>query len=143
MFPLTLIQLLVLIFFFSQWYFSIKFLFSGEWNLGTYIFNEWSRLLMGFPSGSVVKRLLANSGDSGDSGSIPGLGHSPAEGNGNPLQYSCLENFQRQGSLTSYSIGVTKESDLSDWAHTGFLWLHVLVQLWTQRCFSVYFLITF
>jgi len=43
---------------------------------------------MGFPGGSVVKNLLASAGDTG---SIPGLGRSPGEGNGNPLQYSCLE----------------------------------------------------
>ena len=40
----------------------------------------------GFPGGS-VKNLPANAGDTG---SIPGLGRSPGEGNGNPLQYSCL-----------------------------------------------------
>jgi len=42
-----------------------------------------------FTGGSVVKNLLASAGDTG---SIPGLGRSPGEGNGNPLQYSCLEN---------------------------------------------------
>ena len=41
----------------------------------------------------MVKNLPANSGDMRDTGSIPGLGRSPAEGNGNPLQYSCLENI--------------------------------------------------
>ena len=40
----------------------------------------------------MVKNPPANAGDSGDTGSIPGLGRSPGEGNGNPLQYSCLEN---------------------------------------------------
>ena len=40
----------------------------------------------------MVKNLPANAGDTGDAGSVPGLGRSPAEGNGNPLQYSCLEN---------------------------------------------------
>ena len=40
----------------------------------------------------VVKNLPANAGDIRDMGSIPGLGRSPGEGNGNPLQYSCLEN---------------------------------------------------
>ena len=40
----------------------------------------------------VVKKPPANAGDIRDSGSIPGLGRSPGEGNGNPLQYSCLEN---------------------------------------------------
>ena len=43
---------------------------------------------MGFPGGSVVKSLPANAGDSGDRGSIPELGRSPGEGNGDPLQYS-------------------------------------------------------
>ena len=44
-----------------------------------------------FPGGAVVKKLPANTGDAGDTGSIPGLGRSPGGGNGNPLQYSCLE----------------------------------------------------
>ena len=48
--------------------------------------------LWGFPGGSLVKNLPDNEGDSGDTGSIPGMGRSPREGNGNPLQYSCLEN---------------------------------------------------
>ena len=43
----------------------------------------------GFPSGSEVKDLPTNAGDTG---SIPGSGRSPGEGNGNPLQYSCLGN---------------------------------------------------
>ena len=42
--------------------------------------------------GSVVKNLPTNAGDTGDMGSVPGLGRSPGEGNGNPLQYSCLGN---------------------------------------------------
>ena len=40
----------------------------------------------------VIKNTPANTGDTGDPGLIPGLGRSPAEGNGNPLQYSCLGN---------------------------------------------------
>ena len=47
---------------------------------------------MGFPGGVVVKNLPANAGDPGDSGSTPGSGRSPRGGNGNPLQYSLLEN---------------------------------------------------
>ena len=42
-----------------------------------------------FPDGSEGK---ASAYNAGDSGSIPGSGRSPGEGNGNPLQYSCLEN---------------------------------------------------
>ena len=45
---------------------------------------------LGFPGGSVVKN--AKAGAAGDMGLIPGLEKSPAGGNGNPLQYSCLEN---------------------------------------------------
>ena len=41
----------------------------------------------------VVKNLTAIAGDTGDVGLIPGSGRSPREGNGNPLQYSCLENL--------------------------------------------------
>ena len=46
-------------------------------------------LPMGFPGGLDGKASACNVGDPG---SIPGLGRSPGEGNGNPLQYSCLEN---------------------------------------------------
>ena len=46
-------------------------------------------LLLDFPGGSDSK---ASAYNVGDPGSIPGLGRSPGEGNGNPLQYSCLEN---------------------------------------------------
>ena len=44
-----------------------------------------------------VKSLPANAGDTGDAGSIPGLGRSPSIGNSNPLQYSCLENPTDRG----------------------------------------------
>ena len=46
-------------------------------------------LLQGFPDSSIGKESACNTGDLG---SILGLGRSPGEGNGNPLQYSCLEN---------------------------------------------------
>ena len=44
-----------------------------------------------------VKNLPANAGDIRDTGLIPGLGRSPVEENGNPLQYSCLENPMDRG----------------------------------------------
>ena len=53
--------------------------------------------LWGFPSGSVVKNAPVNAGDTGDMGSIPGLGRFPGEGNGNRLQYSCLRNPMDRG----------------------------------------------
>ena len=49
---------------------------------------------LGFPSGSVVKNPPANAGDTG---LISGSGRSPGEGNGSPLQYSCLENSMDRG----------------------------------------------
>ena len=45
-----------------------------------------------FPNGSAGKESACNAGDTGDAGSIPGSGSFPGEGNGNPLQYSCLKN---------------------------------------------------
>ena len=47
-------------------------------------------MTLGFPGGLEVKTSASNAGDPG---SIPGSGISPEEGNGNPLQYSCLENL--------------------------------------------------
>ena len=51
----------------------------------------------------VVKNLIANAGDTRDEDLIPGSGRSPRGGQGNPLQYSCLENPHGQRSLAGYS----------------------------------------
>ena len=51
----------------------------------------------------MVKNPPANAGDPRDMSSIPGLGRSPGVGNGNTLQYSCLEKFHGQRSLAGYS----------------------------------------
>ena len=51
----------------------------------------------GFPDGTSVKNLPANSGDTRDRGSIRGSGRSPGGGDGNTLQYSCLENPINRG----------------------------------------------
>ena len=59
----------------------------------------------GFRGGSVVKNLPANAGDVG---SIPVLGRSPGERNGNPLQYSCLENRMDRGAWWATVHGVAK-----------------------------------
>ena len=50
----------------------------------------------------------------GDPGSIPGLGRSPGEGNGNTLQYSCLENPTDRGAWRAVVHGVAKESDVAE-----------------------------
>ena len=59
----------------------------------------------GFPGGSEVKASVCNAGDPG---SIPGLERSPGEGNGNPLQYSCLENPMEGGAWQARVQGVAK-----------------------------------
>ena len=58
-----------------------------------------------FPGGSDGK---ASSYNAEDLGSIPGLGRSPGEGNGNPLQYSCLENPMDRGAWQATVHGVAK-----------------------------------
>ena len=60
---------------------------------------------MGFPCSSIGKESACSTGDMG---SIPGLGRSPGEGNGNPLQYSCLENFMDTGAWWAAVHGVAK-----------------------------------
>ena len=69
-----------------------------------------SAKLVGFPGGSVVKNLPANAEDMG---LIPGLGTSPGEGNGHPLQYACLGNPMDRGAWWTTVHGVTKESDMT------------------------------
>ena len=71
-----------------------------------------------FPGGSEGK---ASAYNTGDLGSIPGLGRSPGEGNGNPLQYSCLEKSHGQRSLVDYSPWGHKESDTTERLHFHFL----------------------
>ena len=58
---------------------------------------------MGFPGGSDGK---ASAYNAGDPGSIPGLARSPGEGNGNPLQYPCLENSMAKGTWQAIVNGV-------------------------------------
>ena len=62
----------------------------------------------------VVKTLPANAGDIRDVGSIPRLGRSPGGGHGNPLQYSCLESPNGQGSLVGYSPCGRQELDTTE-----------------------------
>jgi len=59
----------------------------------------------GFPGGSVVKESACNAGDTG---LIPGLGRSSGEGNGNPLQHSCLENLMDRGAWRAMVHGVSR-----------------------------------
>ena len=71
---------------------------------------------MGFPGGSDSK---ASAHNAGDPGLIPGLGSFPGEGNGNPLQYSCLENSMDGGAWWAAVHGVAKSwTRLSDFTFT-------------------------
>ena len=67
-------------------------------------YNPTSRA-RGFPRSSVGKESACNAGDLG---LIPGLGRSPGEGNGNPLQYSCLENRMDKGAWRATVHGVAR-----------------------------------
>ena len=60
---------------------------------------------VGVPEAQRVKNPPA---DAGDPGMIPVLGRSPGGGNGNPLKYSCLENFMNGGAWGTTVLGVTK-----------------------------------
>ena len=71
----------------------------------SYIYALYVSVLWDFPGGSVVKNPPANSGDTG---SIPGSGRSPGEGNSNPLQYSGLENPMDRETQQATVHGVTK-----------------------------------
>ena len=63
---------------------------------------DWTRVVL------VVKNLPASVGDARDKSSIAGSGRSPEDGNGNPLQYSCLDNFMDRGAWWAIVHGVEK-----------------------------------
>ena len=73
---------------------------------------------MGFPGGFEGKASACNAGDPG---SIPESGRSPGGGNGNPLQYSCLENPIDRGAWETAVHGSRKESDTTERLHFPFL----------------------
>ena len=69
-------------------------------------------VILGFPDGTVVKNPPAGAGDAGPVGLIPESRRSPAVGNGNPLQSSCLENSMDRGARWDAVHGVA-ESDMT------------------------------
>ena len=86
----------------------------------------------------MVKNLPANAGDTRDVGSIPGLGRSPGEGNGNPLPYSCLENPMDRGTWWATVHGNRKDVDTAErpplyqlvgYLHIFSLWVGVIFYL--------------
>ena len=68
---------------------------------------------MGLPRRLSGKNPPAYGGDTGDSGSIPRSGRSPGEGNGNLLQYCCLENFMDRGAW-QIAVQEVAESDKTE-----------------------------
>ena len=77
---------------------------------------------MGFPSNSAGKASVCNAGDPG---LIPGSGRSLGEGNGTPLQYSCLENLMDRGAWQAVVHGVAMSSAKRDCFASSFLiWVH-------------------
>ena len=89
-------------------------------------------LPLGFPGGSEVKASACNVGDLG---SIPGLGSYPGEGNGNLLQYSCLENPKDGGAWLSPSSQGCKELDTTEPLHFTSLhcWVNRFLGILTLR----------
>ena len=76
---------------------------------------ETGQELGDFPGGTVVKNLPANEGDIGNEGSIPESERSLGVENGNPFQYSCLENFVERGAWQATVHGAAKsQTRLSD-----------------------------
>ena len=88
------------------------------WNLSIF---ECDQLISGFPGGSVVKNLPAKAGDTG---LITGLGKSPGEGYGYPLQYSGLENSMDRGAWQATVHGVAKSWTWLSHFHTLCNWIH-------------------
>ena len=102
-------------------------------------FGLYSSHNQGFPAGTVEKNASANAGDAG---SVPGWGRSPRVGNGNPLQYSCLENSMDRGtwqvqsmekSWTWLSMHVynndVKHLFMFFWPYACLLWRNVYLNL--------------
>ena len=93
------------------------------------------KLLSGFPGGSEG---TASACSAGDLGLIPGLGRSPGEGNGTPLQYSCLENPKNRGAWWATVHGVAKSwtwlsDEAQNTAHTQFLPLTSQTAQWSKN----------
>ena len=91
-----------------------RLLYSRKWSICCFLY--FSKV---FPGGSVVKHLPTNTEDAG---SIPGFGRSPGEGNGNPHQYSCLENPMDKWTWQATVHGVARNwTWISNWhAHIHF-----------------------
>ena len=97
----------------SRWGFATEWMYPpGRSSMGVISFIMlFNYTTLGFPGGSAVKSPTVNAGDAG---SIPGSGRSPGEGNGNPLQYSCLGNTTDRGAWWATVHGVANKSDTTE-----------------------------
>ena len=90
-----------------------------------------NRFISGLPRWLSSKEAPCHAGAARDVGSIPGLGRSPGGGNGNSLQYSCLENSMDRGAWQATVHGVAKsQTQLRDWTTTIYTLIHYI-------CFSL------
>ena len=87
--------------------------------------------IRGFPGSSVVKNLPANAGEAGDMSLSPRLGRSHGEGNGNPLQYFCLENSIDRGAWRATVHGVEK-----NWTWLSDFYYYLLLTIKAQFSLS-------
>ena len=93
-----------------------------------------TNILQGFPDDAVVKNLPANAGDTGEEGLIPGSGRFPEEGNGNPLQYSCLEDSMDRGTCP-WSPWSHKEVDMTQQLSTHAVYFNECIMR-LKACYS-------
>ena len=101
----------------------------------------WLSVCIGSPLVLKAKYLPANAGDRRDVVSIPGLARSPGGGNGNPLPYSCLDNFMDWGAWQATVHGVEKELDTTEelstvCVHCDYL-ICVCAEVFTSCCSEV------
>ena len=89
---------------------------TENWEASEEFFLRSCRGLVGFPGGSVGKEFVCNAGNVG---SIPGLGSAPGRGNGNPLQYSCMENPTDRGAWGATVHRVAKSQPRLSGLSTG------------------------
>ena len=85
-------------------------------------------IIWGFPGGSVGKESACNSGATGDTCSIPGSQRSPGGGQGNSLQYSCLENPMGGGTWWANSPQGRKESDTTEATYHSCMYMNYIAK---------------
>ena len=104
--------------------------------IGWLMFLVFTLTILSFPGSSVKKESACNVGDWC---SIPGLGRSPGEGNGNPLQYSCLENPRQRRAWRATDHGVARvghdlATKTATTTHNFKYAMTVYMQIWFLKC---------